>query len=171
MKNKTNYKIALTSVMCALAIALGFCENLIPALPFFPPGAKPGLSNIVVMFAAGNLGLPYALAITLVKGGFAFVTRGATAAFMSLSGGILSTVVSFLLLKYGAKKLGLTGISVISALSHNGGQLAASVIITGSKMTAYYAPALALFGVITGILTGVILRAVLPAAEKVIKTE
>lgn len=90
---------------------------------------------------------------------------------MSLSGGILSTVVSFLLLKYGAKKLGLTGISVISALSHNGGQLAASVIITGSKMTAYYAPALAIFGVITGILTGVILRAVLPAAEKVIKTE
>ena len=160
---KTVYRTALAGILCALALALSFCENLIPALPFLPPGAKPGLSNIIVMFAAGNIGLPMALAITLVKGGFAFATRGATAALMSLAGGIGATIVSWLLLKYANKKLGLMGISVISALVHNSGQLLASIFITGSKMTAYYAPALAIFGVITGMLTGILLRAIMPA--------
>lgn len=166
MKNNKNYNLALSAILCALALALNFVENLLPALPFLPPGAKPGLSNIIVMFAAGNLGLPYAMAITLIKGGFAFVTRGTTAALMSLSGGIISCLVSWLLFKFADKKLGLMGISVISALFHNAGQLLASIIITGNKMTAYYAPALALFGVVSGMLTGILLRALMPVLKK-----
>ena len=41
-KNLTR-KIALTGIMCALALALSYLETLIPAYPGFPPGAKPGL--------------------------------------------------------------------------------------------------------------------------------
>lgn len=164
---KKNYKLALTAILCALAIAINFLEGLIPPLPFLPPGAKPGFSNIITMFAAGSLGFPQAIAIALVKGLFSFTTRGATAGIMSLSGGILSAVAMYLLMRYARKHLGLIGISVICALCHNLGQLMAAMLITSTVNIAYYAPALAVFGIFTGAVTGVILRAVIPALEKI----
>ena len=71
--------VALTGLLAALALALSFLEGLLPPLPFLPPGAKLGLSNIVTMYAAGTLGLPYAVFLALLKGGFALLTRGAVA--------------------------------------------------------------------------------------------
>lgn len=163
---KSTVKLALGAVLAAQAIALGFIESLLPPIAFLPPGAKPGFSNIVTMFAAGSIGLPTAIAITLIKGLFAFVTRGFTAAVMSLSGGLLSTLAMYLLLRYTRQKLGLIGISVICALCHNAGQLAAATFITGTASVAAYFPALAAFGIVTGAVTGIILRAVIPAMEK-----
>lgn len=163
---KKNYKLALVAILCALAIALSFLESLIPPLPFLPPGAKPGFSNIITMFAAGSTGFVSAIAIATVKGLFAFVTRGATAGLMSLSGGVLSAAAMYLLMRYARKRLGLIGISVICALCHNAGQLMAAILITSTASIAYYAPALALFGIVTGTVTGIILRAVIPALEK-----
>lgn len=166
MKKSIAYKTALGAILCAQALALSFLEGLIPPLPFMPPGAKPGFSNIITMFAAGSIGLPTAIAITLVKGGFVFVTRGLTGAVMSVSGGLLSVVAMFLLLKYAQRFLGLTGISIICALCHNCGQLVAASFITGTPNIIYYAPALAVFGAVTGAVTGLILKAVMPALEK-----
>lgn len=166
---KKNYKIALVAILCGLALCLGFLESLIPPVPLLPPGAKLGFSNIITMFAAGSLGLPSALLIAAVKGGFAFITRGATAGIMSLSGGILSAAAMYFLMKYARKALGLIGISVICALCHNAGQLCAAIFITDTASIAYYAPALALFGIATGTVTGIVLRAVIPALEKVKK--
>ena len=166
MKKSLAFRTALGAILCAQALALGFLENLIPPLPFLPLGAKPGFSNIITMFAAGSLGLPQALTITLIKGVFAFVTRGFTAGIMSLSGGLLSTLAMWLLLKFTDNKLGLVGISVICALCHNAGQLGAAAVMTGSGDIIYYAPALAVFGIATGTVTGIILKAVIPVLEK-----
>lgn len=169
MKKNPAYRVALPAILCALALSLSFFESLIPPLPLFPPGAKPGLSNIITMFAAGSLGLPTATAIALVKGIFAFATRGVTAGIMSLSGGILSALAMYLLMRYATKILGMVGISAVCAVLHNMGQLAAAVFITGTTDVIYYAPALAVFGVITGALTGVILGSVMPSLEKIKK--
>lgn len=169
MKKNPAYKVALPAILCALALSLGFLESLIPPLPFFPPGAKPGFSNIITMFAAGSLGLPTAAAIALVKGVFAFVTRGVTAGIMSLSGGLLSALAMYLLMRFAKRFLGMVGISVICAVFHNMGQLIAAVFITGTADVINYAPALALFGIITGTLTGIILGSVMPALEKIKK--
>lgn len=166
MKKSLVYKTALSAILCALALALSFLESLLPPIPFLPPGAKPGFSNIIIMFSAGSLGLPQTLMIVLIKGGFAFVTRGVTAGIMSLSGGILSAAAMFVLLRYGNKIFGLMGISVISALFHNIGQLIAAAFITGTSSIIYYAPALAVFGMATGAVTGVIFKAVIPALDK-----
>ena len=166
MKKNLAYKTALSAILCALALALSFLESLLPPIPFLPPGAKPGFSNIIIMFAAGSLGLPQTLMIVLVKGCFAFVTRGVTAGIMSLSGGILSAIAMFVLLRYGNKIFGLMGISVISALFHNTGQIIAATFITGTSSIVYYAPALAVFGIATGAVTGVIFKAVIPALDK-----
>lgn len=169
MKKNIVYRTALTAILCALALALSFLESLLPPMPFLPPGAKPGFSNIITMFAAGNIGFSAAMTVALVKGGFAFVTRGFTAGIMSLSGGILSAAAMYLLMRFAKNRLGFIGISVISALCHNIGQLFAAVFITGTASIMLYAPALTVFGVATGAVTGVILRAVMPALEKMKK--
>lgn len=168
-KNLTR-KIALTGIMCALALALSYLETLIPAYPGFPPGAKPGLSNIVTMFMAGSSGTPYAFFITIIKGLFAGVTRGFTAMLMSLSGGILSTAAACLIFRFAKNKLGYIGISIVCAVCHNIGQLAAACIISGTaSLVVGYGPLLLIFAVVTGLLTGAILKAVMPTLAKIAK--
>lgn len=165
MKTKTQ-KIALLGILGAQALALAFLENLLPALPFMPPGVKLGLSNIVTMFTAGTMGFFPALAVTLVKALFALLTRGVTAFCMSLGGGLLSTVAMCLMIKFIRNKAGYIGIAAVSSLSHNFGQLAVSIIITGTTAMINYAPVLLLSGIAMGIITGIILKAVMPLLMK-----
>ena len=54
-----------------------------------------------------------------------------------------------------------------SATAHNAGQLAVACLLSGTPaLIAGYGPLLLLFAVITGAVTGVILKIVLPALEK-----
>ena len=158
-------RIALTGILSAEAIALSALEMLIPPLPFLPPGAKPGFSNIITMFAAWEYGLPGTLPITVIKSLFVLVTRGPSAFLMSICGGMLSTAVMCLCFRYGRGALGVVGISVLAASAHNLGQLGAACLLTGTAMLYTYLPALTLFALGTGIVTGLILSAVLPALE------
>lgn len=153
-------KLTLTAVLSSAAIVLSFLESLIPPLPFMPPGAKLGLSNIVTMFAAGTLGLPAALAIAVVKSAFVFLTRGVTAGCMSLAGGLFSTLMMWLVLVKLRRSYALGGMA--GALSHNLGQLLIAYVIT-STTVLFYVPFLILFGVLTGLLSGVVLKVTIPA--------
>ncbi|MBQ8503189.1 MAG: Gx transporter family protein [Clostridia bacterium] len=164
MKTK---KVAFLGMMGALALVTGFLENLlIPDIPFLPVGAKPGLSNVVTMYVASVMGFPGAVYITLIKALFALITRGATAAFMSLCGGLLSTVVTCILLKFGKKYFSFWGIGVMSAVMHNMGQLAASSVISGTPVLINYGKYLLIFALITGSVTGVMLLMIVPRVEK-----
>ena len=73
-------RVALLGILCALAVALSFLEGLLPVLPV--PGAKLGLSNIVVMATLSSMNLPAALAVVFVKAAFALLQ-----AHMSRTGG------------------------------------------------------------------------------------
>lgn len=168
MKNNT-YKIALFGVLSAVALTLSYLEGLIPTVAFMPPGAKMGFSNIATMFAASSMGIVSALAITFIKALFAGITRGVTAFFMSLCGGILSTVTMYLLFKL-SKKTGYMAIGIICALVHNFGQLIVAIITAGNLSVLGYAPVLLISGTVTGAVTGTVLRAVMPALERVTKT-
>lgn len=168
MKNNT-YKIALFGVLSAVALTLSYLEGLIPTVAFMPPGAKMGFSNIATMFAASSMGLVSALAITFIKALFAGITRGVTAFFMSLCGGILSTVTMYLLFKL-SKKTGYMAIGIICALVHNFGQMIVAIITAGNLSVLGYAPVLLISGTVTGAVTGTVLRAVMPALERVTET-
>ena len=165
MKN-TCARTAFTGLLGALALALSFLESLLPPLPMLPPGAKLGLSNIVSMYAAGSVGLPCALFLAVLKGGFAFLGRGAAAGAMSLSGGVLSTLVMWALLK--KTNISLMPIGVGGALTHNAAQLAVARALT-SPAVVFYIPALLVFGVLTGLLTGLVLKLSLPPLQKLTK--
>ncbi len=168
MKTKSLIQnIALVGILSAQAIAMSYLESLIPAIPGFPPGAKPGLSNIVTMFAAGSLGIWQALYITLAKASFAGITRGFTAFLMSIAGGLLSTVAAVVLLKSKKNVFGYIGIGIICAVCHNIGQLCVACIISGTpKLFVSYGSFLLLAAAATGFITGSILKHIMPILEK-----
>ena len=163
MKQKAG-RVAFTGLLAALAIALSFLEGLLPPLPMMPPGAKLGLSNLATMYAADSLGLPSGLFLAVFKGVFALVTRGGMAGLMSLSGGVVSTVVMWLLLKKANASLGVV-VGVCGALAHNAAQLCVAYFLTGTSV-AFYVPFLVLFGVLTGLLTGLVLKLTLKPLER-----
>lgn len=156
-------KIAVCGLLGALALVLTLLEGMLPPIPGLPPGARPGLSNIVTMIAAGSLGLPYALAIALIKGVFAFLTRGVTAGLMSLSGGLMSTLAMWVVWKKTRFSLLFTG--VCGALAHNAAQLCIAVFLTG-RAALFYIPAMLLLSIVCGLCTGLVLRLLLPLLEK-----
>ena len=160
MKRRT-YQIALYGMLAALALTLSYLESLLPTSAFLPPGAKPGFSNIVNMFAASSLGFLPAIGVAVLKACFAGVTRGVTAFFMSLCGGMLSTVGMYLLFRF-TKRIGYVGIGVISAVLHNAGQLLVAAVLVGNRSVLGYLPVLLLCALVAGALTGSVLKAVMP---------
>ena len=162
MKSSAKF-VAFTGILAALAVVLSLLENLLPPVPGMPPGAKLGLSNIVSMYAAGCVGFFTAMAVALIKGLFAFLTRGITAGLMSTAGGLFSTLIVWLLLK--KLRFGLLGASAAGALAHNTAQLVIACLLTSSAVL-YYVPILVLLGTASGILTGLALGVLLPPLEK-----
>ena len=154
-------KVSFTGILGALALALAALENLLPPIPVLPPGAKLGLSNIATMYAAQSVGLLPALCIALIKGLFAGMTRGAIAMLMSLSGGICSTLLMWLFLRKDPPLFGWCGVGILGSLAHNGAQLCVAALLT-SPAVAFYIPWLILFGVLSGRLTGLVLRVIMP---------
>lgn len=163
-------RVAVTGLLAALALTLSLLEGMLPPVPVLPPGAKLGLSNLAVMFAVQSLGLLPALGITLVKGVFAGLARGGVALLMSLSGGLLSTLVVFGLSRLKRPRFGFLGFGVAGALSHNLGQLLTATLLT-SPAAAWYAPWLIVFGVLFGAVTGIVLRVTMPVLNRLLPSQ
>ena len=140
-------------MLFALAIALSYLESLVSPLLGLMPAIKLGLSNIVVMYSLLFLRTRTALLLVVLKALFAFLTRGATAGFLSLCGGALSLAVMLVLLQ-----LPVSGYIFCagSALAHNLGQLiTASLLVQSVRMMSYFS-ILLFSGLISGILIGVL---------------
>lgn len=164
---KTN-KVALLGIFGAVALVLSFLESmLVPDIPFLPVGAKPGLSNVVTMYIAGTMGFSGAVYITLLKALFALITRGATGAFMSFCGGMLSTVSVCLLIKYQGRVFSYLGLGIVGAVTHNIGQLIAACIVSGTFALINYGKYLLVFALITGAVTGTVLMLLMPRLSKI----
>lgn len=161
MRNEKIKRITFTALMTAFAVVLSFVESLLPSAYFMPPGSKLGLSNIPVMFSASKLSVGETLLIVFAKSIFVFITRGATAFFMSLAGGFLSALCMLIMLRK-ATDFGYVGIGVLSAICHNIGQLTVSFFLVQSSAIIGYAPIMLITAVITGFLTGTILRLAMP---------
>jgi heptaprenyl diphosphate synthase len=171
---KSNFNLtkrtAIDGIRAAVALTLAFLESLIPDIALLPPGAKLGLSNIAVMFAVLTVGYIDGLFITVIKSGFVFFTRGLSSFFMSISGGVLSCLILILIIhiqKKTKKEFSFTGISVICAVVHNIGQTVTASIYMSTNLLTGYLPLLILLGIPAGLVTGVILRTVIPAISNI----
>lgn len=165
--SKSMRRLARYGLLVALAIILSYVESLIP-LPFFMPGMKLGLANIVVLMALYTLRPIDAAIISFMRVllvGILF-KNGVSMAY-SFGGALLSLAAMILLKKSG--KFGTTGVSVAGAACHNIGQITVAAIMLQTSQLAYYLPVLlisaAVTGVIIGILGGMIVKRVEKAAR------
>ena len=150
-------KLSYLGLFAAVAIIFGYVESLIP---FFAgiPGMKLGLANLAVLFILEKYTWKEAVLVSVVRIiviGFMF--GNLFSILYSLAGAALSLAV----MTFMKKKSGFLGISVAGGVSHNIGQLIIAGLITMTSGLIYYAPALLISGVITGLLIGTLTSEVL----------
>lgn len=167
MKNRISIRtLTTTALLFALSVVLMILENLIPPIPTLPPGVKLGLSNVVIMYSLFYFGKPRTFLLFGLKVGFVLITHGVTACFLSAAGGFFSILVMSLLLALQKVKLSYIMISVCAAVTHNAAQLTAASLLLSSTAVFYYTPLLVISGVFMGILTGTLLRVMMPAMKR-----
>ena len=155
-------RVALMGLLFALEMVLSWLESLVTPLLGLPPGIKPGLANIVVMYALLFLSGRDALVLTVLKSGFVLLAQGPSAGLLSLSGGLCALAVMWAVGHIGRPTIYIR--SVCGAIFHNVGQLAVvNLMFTRSIYTWYYLPVLLVSGAVMGGVTAVSLHALMPA--------
>lgn len=147
-------KTAYLGLFAAIAIIFGYVESLIP---FFAgiPGMKLGLANLAVLFILEKYSWKEAALVSTVRIlviGFLFGNMFSI--LYSLAGAALSLTVMTLMKKFSG--FSILGISVAGGVSHNIGQLIVASLIVENTSLLYYAPALLISGVVTGLLIGLL---------------
>lgn len=158
-------KVASCGLFLSFALILGYVEGLFP-LPTGIPGIKLGLPNLAILLMLYLFGWKEALIIDILRiflSGFLFGSMFSI--LYSLSGGLLSFFVMLLLKTTG--KFSISGVSISGGFSHNMGQLIVAYFVLGGFGIFYYLPLLAIGGVITGTLIGIVCTLMLPALKKV----
>lgn len=156
-------------LMLAVVAALSFVEHMLPPLPFLPPNVKLGLSNIVIMYCIFFLGKREAFTLAVLKSGFVLFTRGPVAGLLSITGGLLSIAVIIMLLFLFKSRISYITASISGAIMHNIGQIIAASFIMGTGMIFYYLPVLIVSGIVMGIVTGTMLKILLPVFDSTYK--
>ena len=149
---------AVMGLLFAVTSALNMLESVFSA--FLPAGMRVGLSNIVIMTAILCINLPSAALLTLLKAAMVLLTRGLTAGIMSLCGSFAAFAVTALLFRKSGCSYIL--ISVLGAIAHSMGQLSAASVLLSTVYVFGYAQVLIAASAVTGICTGIVLKAVFP---------
>lgn len=149
-------KIALGGILTALAMIFSYIESLIPIplpIPLPVPGVKLGIANIAIISVLYLLGSGQALLVNLLRITLTAVLFGNFNSFLfSMAGGMLSLLVMVILKKSG--HFSIVGVSVAGGVFHNVGQITAAVFLMDTTAIYYYLPVLLIFGIVTGIIIG-----------------
>ena len=107
-------------------------------------------------------GFPTALGLSVAKGVFALASRGVSAGLLSLTGGVLSTLIMYILKRVFKKKISLTLISVFGAIVHNAGQLLAASLLWRTLAVWSISPILIISGIVFGTVNALLVKLTLP---------
>lgn len=138
----------------ALALIVSYVESLIPFY-FGIPGAKLGLTNIVIIILLYRFGIKEAFFVSLARiflAGFLF--GNLFGILYSLGGGIFSLCMMTLLKR--TKNYSVKGVSLGGGVCHNMAQLAVAALVMENIHIIYYLPILMIAGVITGTAIGIL---------------
>lgn len=151
--NKTQ-KLIYLSLLVAQGVILGLLENLIPS-PFFAPGAKLGLANLITLIALFTLPKKESFYLIWLRLLLTTLLGGTSATFLySLSGSFLSYFGMLLVKKLGPDRVSIIGISAIGGFLHNVGQLLIASWIAQTWTVMLYLPLLSLLGILAGSVIG-----------------
>lgn len=145
-------RVAITGVMTALGIVLGWLESLVP-LTFGIPGVKLGIANLVTLLILYRLSWKEAIVVSILRIALSCILFGnPVTGIYSLAGAMLSLLVMLLLKKW--NWFSIAGVSAAGGVAHNIGQLLAAWVLLGTTAILYYLPVLLAAGVISGVLIG-----------------
>lgn len=161
-QSKSVRQIAFTGLLFSMALVLSFLESMLPVFPMLPPGIKLGLSNIVTMYALFTLGVPSGITIAVLKACFVFLMRGFVGGALSFAGGMTSVLCMLIISLLPGMKRNYLLLSIFGAVGHNVGQLILAVILLNTPGLLYTLPILFIAGVIMGVVTGIVLKSVMP---------
>ncbi len=151
---KLSRKVAYLGVFTALSLICFLIENLLP--PLFIPGARLGLGNIFIILALVLYSLPEAFILLAAKCILAAIFGGPIAILYSAAAGVVSLILTFLLIRFLSERVSVVAIAALSAVVHNMTQLTVYALITKAKEVFLYAPYLAISGLAAGIVTGLV---------------
>jgi len=163
-RERTN-RIALSGLLVALMLVLGYVESLIPVAAGIP-GIKLGLSNGILIFAIYMLGIPTAFLLMVLKVVLSGLMFGGVSAMMyAMAGGLVSMVAMSLLSR--VKGIHPVVVSMMGGVGHNVGQVGLAMIMLNTPKLLYYMALLMIVGLICGALTGVCADSVMKHLKKI----
>jgi len=171
-ENKKSYlihKITRLAVLLALGIVLNIVESLIP-IPIAIPGIRLGLANtitliVLYMYTPGDyllIGFLRVLTVGLLRTGL-----GSTAFLFSVSGWLLSSIISLII--YSFHKASIFGLSIASSCFHQVGQIIVCILLYSQISFINYLPILLASGIISGVLVAFISYFTLTKLDKILK--
>lgn len=145
--------MVLLANLTAMAIVLGLVENFINISPV--PGAKLGLSNLIVIVVLYLFSWKEATLVTLLRVLLVGLLSGnlQVTFWMGLGGALLSVFVMSVL-KFLKSAPTLT--SLIGSLAHQIGQITVAIIAFSTVQISGYLLIMLPMGVITGLVIGII---------------
>ncbi len=147
-------KLIFLSLLVSIGLALSVLESTIP-LPLPVPGAKLGLSNMVILLTLVLFGFKEGIIVAALKSiVFVLVTGSVSSLFYSLSGAILSCIIMYIIYKYFSNIFSLIGISIFGAVAHNFAQVTVAVLMMSNLKIYSYLPILLLISLFTGYFVG-----------------
>lgn len=164
MKMNTR-KLVFISMLVAQAMILSYVESLLPAIPI--QGAKLGLANIATLLALSMLSFNESLLIVVARTVLSsFMFGNMTVLIYSLTGGILSLLAMYLMLKLFKSNISYVGVSLIGAIFHNAGQLSVAVLVLQNIKIFMLWPYLLLVAIPTGLFVGLVSNYLLKYLQK-----
>ncbi len=166
-KNKTR-RIALDSLLLAVALIFSYVETIFPLTAFIPlPSFKLGLANVVIMLAVWAVSIIDAAVISFLRVVIMGLLFGnPVSIWFSFGGALFSVLVLTLLKKTANDKISFVGISVISAAAHNIGQIVFATAFFGFKIVFAYLPFLLVLSVFVGGVCGALVNLIYPKIAK-----
>lgn len=149
-------RVCLIAMLLAMAIVLNILESFIPMMI---PGVKLGLANIIILIMLYEFKPYEAFLVDLLRILLAAVLRGVFLSptfLMALSGGMLSFLIMFLFSRI--KFFSPIGVSVLGAVSHASGQILVAIVLLKTATVVYYLPFIAILSVVTGTLSGILVK-------------
>ena len=149
--------LVLCGVLTAVALTIFIVEAQLPP-PVPLPGIKPGLANLVTLFALVFLSPREALGILTARIllGCMFTGQPFTLLY-SLTGGLACLAAEELVLRILGRHL-VWAVSILGAMIHNTVQVMTALVVTQTPGVLWYLPPLIMVGILTGAFIGLCIR-------------
>jgi len=161
MRESGSRRIGLVSILCALAIALGVAECMLP-VPYGIPGIKLGLGNVAILLTLYGVDAKASFTVLIIKIMVSALYSGSMLSLAySVGGGFLSFLVMLLLSKLLPHDC-IWVVSVFGSVIHIVTQvLIASVVMNSTSvllLLTVYVPTSVIAGVFTGLCSTFVLK-------------